>query len=394
MRQIPKYANRPITAKAYCLNSSSVVFQFSEGQKTADLIFMAVNMSDIARVAGVGKATVSLALRNDPRLREETRQHIQEVAGRLGYIPNAVVANLMAQLRASKNPKYQATLGLMNASTDPEALRTNHTFRSWTEGLAAHSAELGYGMDEFWLRDPKMDPSRLRQILRVRNIRGVIIAGVLEHREIPAKFDLLWEDLACVVIGIRPEKPALHFACNDQYSTAMHAAEELQRLGYRRPGLVIDPLIEENIDHRFTAGFYAGPTKFEARLPGFDFLPGRQREFEIWLRKHHPDVIVCTHPEIRGWLKDMGLKPPRDIGLIHLDLTREVEGWSGMKQSNHLVGAFGVDLVIGQLHRNEKGIPECPRCMMVESQWVPGTTVRRVPEVKKSGQKKISVNGS
>lgn len=345
-------------------------------------------MTDIARVAGVGKATVSLALRNDPRLREETRQHIQAVAGRLGYTPNAVVANLMAQLRASKNPKYQATLGILNASTDPEALRTNLTFRSWTEGLAAHSAELGYGMDEFWLRDPAMDPSRLRQILRVRNIRGVLIAGVLEHRELPAKFDSLWQDLACVVIGIRPEKPALHFACNDQFSTAMHAAEQLQQLGYRRPGLVIDPLIEENIDHRFTAGFYAGPPRFEENLPGFGFQSGKRHEFDAWLDRYRPDVIVCTHPVVRDWLSSRGLKCPDDIGLIHLDLTRELKGWSGMQQSNNLVGAFGVDLVIGQLHRNEKGIPDCPRCMMVESQWVPGTTVRKIEESAKPKGKK------
>lgn len=349
---------------------------------------MAVNMTDIARVAGVGKATVSLALRNDPRLREETRQHIQAVAGRLGYIPNAVVANLMAQLRASKNPKYQSTLALLNASTDPEALRTNLTFRTWTEGLQAHSAELGYGLDEFWLRDPGMEPTRLRQILRVRNIRGVIIAGVLEHREIPPKFDLLWNDLACVVVGVRPERPALHFACNDQFSTALHAAEQLQQLGYQRPGLAIDPTIEENIDHRFTAGFYAGPPKFSERIPGFDFQPGKRREFCDWLDRYHPDVVVCTHPEIREWITGHGLDCPGDIGLIHLDITRELEGWSGMKQSNHLVGAFAIDLLIGQLHRNEKGIPDCPRCMMVESFWVPGTTLRQAGAAKKNGARR------
>ncbi|MCX7869398.1 MAG: LacI family DNA-binding transcriptional regulator, partial [Terrimicrobiaceae bacterium] len=72
-------------------------------------------MSEIARAAGVGKATVSLALRDDPRLRPETRARIQRVARELGYQRNAVVANLMAQLRASRDPKFQATLALLNA---------------------------------------------------------------------------------------------------------------------------------------------------------------------------------------------------------------------------------------------------------------------------------------
>lgn len=229
---------------------------------------MGVNMTVIAREAGVGKATVSLALRNDPRLRLETRAKIQEIAERLGYQRNAVVANLMAQLRASKNPKYQATLGLINAAPDRNTLRTNTTFRQWVSGLNKHCKELGYEIDEFWLQDPTVDVQRLKRILPARNIRGVIITGVLENREISPKFDSLWQNLACVVVGVRPERPAFHFACNDQFSTAMHAAEELHQLGYRRPGLVIEAMIEANIDYRFSSGFYAGPPRFEERIPG------------------------------------------------------------------------------------------------------------------------------
>lgn len=334
------------------------------------------NMSAIAREAGVGKATVSLALRDDPRLRPETRRRIQEVADRMGYRANAVVSNLMAQLRASRNPKYQATLGIINASHVRDNLRRNTTFRSWTEGLVRHCSELGYGADEFWLHEPGLTPARLKEILRARNIRGVIIAGVLENRQLPPEFDMLWEDLACVVVGIRPERPALHFACNDQFSTAMHAAWELERLGYRRPGLVIDPAIEANIDHRFSAGFYAGSPPEDPRVPMLGFSAGGRRAFDAWLEKHRPDAVVCTHPEVRDWLEAGGRKCPEDIGLAHLDLTPDLEGWSGMNQNNNVVGAFAVDLVIGQLHRNETGIPELPKCMMIESRWVEGTTLR------------------
>src|SRR5277367_6472336 len=77
----------------------------------------APTMHEIAERAGVGKATVSLALRDDPRLRPETRRRIQKLAAKMGYRTNATVANLMAQLRASRTPKYQATLGLLNVSS-------------------------------------------------------------------------------------------------------------------------------------------------------------------------------------------------------------------------------------------------------------------------------------
>ena len=53
-------------------------------------------MQDIAKAAGVGKATVSLALRNDPRLRPQTCRRIQKIARQMGYRTNATIASLMA----------------------------------------------------------------------------------------------------------------------------------------------------------------------------------------------------------------------------------------------------------------------------------------------------------
>jgi len=344
---------------------------------------MGVNMSVIANEAKVGKATVSLALRNDPRLRPETCQRIQEIATRLGYVPNPIVANLMSQLRASKDPKYQATFGILNASKDRDALRTNPTFQAWTHGFISHCSELGYGADAFWLHEPGMQASGLLNILRTRNIQGVIIAGVEDHCELDPRFDALWTKLACVVMGLRPVRPPLHFVCNDQFSTAFRAAEHLAALGYRRPGLVLDPAVENNLDYRFSAGFYADTGKFEVKIPVFAFHSAAGPEFRDWIKTHNPDVVVGTYTEVESWLKPTSLQCPRDIGIVHLDLTRELEGWSGMKQNNHLVGAFAVDLLVSQIHRNEYGVPAAPRGMMVESHWVEGKTVRKATPVPK-----------
>jgi DNA-binding LacI/PurR family transcriptional regulator len=195
---------------------------------------------------------------------------------------------------------------------------------------------------------------------------------------LPEQFDDVWLDLACVVIGVRPERPALHFACNDQFSTALETAEQLSSRGYTRPGLAIAREIEEDVDYRFSAGFYGGRGKPEWRhaIPVFDFKPGDAKGFGKWFEKHAPDVVVTTHKEVRPWIEAAGKRIPQDVGLLHLDLTDELPGWSGMRQNNLLVGAAAIDLVVAQLHRNETGLPPFPKCVMVESNWVEGETLR------------------
>jgi hypothetical protein len=88
-------------------------------------------------------------------------------------------------------------------------------------------------------------------------------------------------------------------------------------------------------------------------------------------------VILCIHPEIREWLDGIRVRVPRATGLIHLDWSPELKDWAGVNQNSYLIGTAGVDLLIGQLHRNELGIPSFPKCMIIESSWVAGDTVRQ-----------------
>jgi DNA-binding LacI/PurR family transcriptional regulator len=49
-----------------------------------------MKLTDIARLAGVSKATASRALANSPLVREETRLRVQRIAKEHGYVPNAL----------------------------------------------------------------------------------------------------------------------------------------------------------------------------------------------------------------------------------------------------------------------------------------------------------------
>ncbi len=338
----------------------------------------APNMTTVAQAAGVGKATVSLALRNDPRLRPETCRRVQEVAESLGYKPNAVVANLMAQLRASRTPRYQATLALLNAAEDSELFRTVHTFAEWIRGARERAAQLGYGLDDIRLHEPGVPPQRLGSILESRGIRGCVIVGVLDHGELPAAFDGVWTRFACVVVGVRVTRPPLHFCCNDHFATAVQATEELLSRGFRRPGLVIEEAVDGLVDHRFSAGFHTGVRGLPAaaRIPVADFVRRDSARFKAWFQAHKPDAILTLHREVKEWLANLGAAVPRDVSLAHLDLEPALEGWAGMNQNNHLAGASALDVLVGQIHRNETGVPPFAKSVMIESSWVDGKSVR------------------
>lgn len=345
-------------------------------------------MQAVATAAGVGKATVSLALRNDPRLRPETRARIQALAEKMGYKPNAAVANLMAQLRASRTPKYQATLGLMNASKYPDALSGLHTFRDWTAGARRRASQLGYGIDEFWLNDPAIPPARLARILESRGIRGLVFAAMLDTGTLPAAMRDFWTRFAAVVVGVRSTAPAMHFACNDQYLTAMKAVEEVIRIGYKRPGLVISPQVDGHLEHRFSSGFWSGQQvlPIEHRLPAHPFNERDEHGFRAWFELCRPDVVLCLHKEVKSWIEKMGLRIPEQLGLAHLDRTEDLEGWAGMKQNNDLVGMAAIDMLVGQLHRNESGVPDFPKCILIQSTWRDGGTVRNAESSLPSGR--------
>lgn len=64
-------------------------------------------MRDIANKAGCHYSTVSLALRNHPRIAAETRERVQRAAAELGYRPDPMLAALNAY-RVMKQPPRQS----------------------------------------------------------------------------------------------------------------------------------------------------------------------------------------------------------------------------------------------------------------------------------------------
>ena len=331
----------------------------------------------LAKIAGVSKTTVSLCLHDHPRISPEVRLRIRRLAEEAGYRPNALVANLLAQLRSSKTSTYQSTLGLLCVAKDPSELETVPTFRSWIAGCRARATEQGYGFDQLWIYEPGISPDRLVTILDARNIRGLAVVGFYEGEAIPHEFDPIWRRSAAVAIGTRPVWPVIHFASNDQYVTVFRAVREIAKLGYRRLGLCLGNHVDDIIENKFTAGFSAAQKRLslEQDIPVFDLQPGARKLFALWLERYKPEVILTIHTEVREWVESLGLDVPGDIGLVQLDRSSETSEWAGMQQTSELIGRSAIDMVIGQIHRNESGLPPVQKSMLINSTWYSGATV-------------------
>ncbi len=339
-----------------------------------------VTLRSIAEIAGCSKNTVSLALRNDPQLPLHTRERIRKTAEKMGYQPDAVFSHLMAQLRLGQTAGFKAKLALVNAHRDPDALRTHPTIQTYVAGCANQANRLGYSFDNFWLHDSDLTASRWTRILNTRAIKGLIVVGLMHDNHLPEHLRAVWDQFPTVVTGVRTRKPALPFSCVDHFNLIRSAFEKAIDLGYHRPGLVIDEAIDRLVERRFSAGMLASQEDLREknRIPPFMGAQESQTKlpaFHQWFGRHKPDVIFTLYNDLVHWLKATDISVPRDVGIIQLDWCASHPQFAGMNQHNEVTGAAAVDMIVEQIHHNQKGLPAVSRARLIGSNWMDGPSV-------------------
>src|SRR6202030_45269 len=83
---------------------------------------------DIARDTGFHYSTVSLALRDHPRIPDSTKQLIREAAKALGYQPDAMLSALCAYRLRKRLPKEQTVIAWIANHRTRSGWRTS----AWT----------------------------------------------------------------------------------------------------------------------------------------------------------------------------------------------------------------------------------------------------------------------
>jgi LacI family transcriptional regulator len=331
-----------------------------------------VTMKTLAKAAGVSVSTVSLALRNHSRIPEATKLKIRELARQLNYKPNPKLSRFMASLRDS-NSQFMVNIGLVTPIVNPDRPELSRIFR----GVHDRSRELGYGFDEFPIVRGVGTEKRLEEVLATRNMDGVVFFPMLGGK---SSLNVRLTGLSAVAMGYSLVSPNLHRIAFDHFGGVTLAFQKLQEAGYARIGLCVRERANQSSRDAWLRGWYAhawetGATNPPRPLIGsiLDF-----REFETWFRKERPDVILAdgNANNLLEWLDKMGVDVPGEAGYASLHLSHHWSGISGLKQNDYLQGRIAVDALAQSIYLNEQGIPENPRTIIVNGQWVDGATTR------------------
>lgn len=349
-----------------------------------------VTLADVAREAGVHATTVSLALRNHSRLPLATRERIQALATRMGYAPDPMLRALVAyrgQVAERRDPPTLAYLTNWSTRLGWKKITAHPDFFA---GAEAKARELGYKLEHFWRGEPGLTDARLCQILRTRDIRGIILASHMLAQDSIKDFDWPW--FSAVKIDYYPHHPELHNVTNDQCSVVRLAVQRVVAAGYRRVGFIMHRGWNHSVDRLWSAGFLCE----QAELPPADHVPlllfpelepvdrwmndasphvsVSPELFGSWFRTYQPDVIITNQPFVREALAALRLRVPQDVALVDVFLANPDGTVAGVSQNHATVGEIALEILAGQLHHHKYGLPEIPTTTFVEGTWFDGAS--------------------
>ena len=135
------------------------------------------------------------------------------------------------------------------------------------------------------------------------------------------------------------------------------------------------------LENRFSAGYQSvfQGLKSTDQIPLVTLLNEDINQALIAISNERPDVIITNISELYDALKNEGCDIPGRLAFVHLDWHADsLNQIAGMRQNNRIVGSAGVDLVVGQLQKNETGYQDYPKVIQIESVWVDGPSVALV----------------
>ncbi len=332
-------------------------------------------LQDIAKRAGVGKATVSLALRNDPKISAATRERVRAVAEELNYRPDPALARIAAHRWRTREHPSDVTVAFVTTDhpwTKDEPLKVLRT------GATEQGERLGYHVEHFRLNQLP-GPEQLARVLFHRGIRGVL-AGPIFRDDFMERFP--WAEFVGVGCSLGYHQPPVNVVVSDFHHAIVRAWREAVDAGYRRIGVaLLRELQAVDLFDKVSAALFCQKRLYPEleAIPVQHFPLEDRTEFRTWVREHRPEVVLGFNDTVHWWLRESGVQVPDEIAFVSLDTEaeRKDDGTliSGMNPDYGFIGKTALGQLDILLRTNQQGIPERPLTVHVPSVWIAGETL-------------------
>ncbi len=317
-----------------------------------------ITLSEIATRAGVTKMTVSLALRNHPRISRSMRLRIQSIAKDVGY-ETSLVTRSLSQYHSNRVRFYGRIAWI--ASCTELGLQERAGASEMFAGARAHAKKLGFNFRS--LRS-EVGTTAVTEKIQDWNVEAVIIYSSSFSK---VKLDLPWDRLFAISIGTQLLQPKLHLVGEHAYQSMLACLRELRALNFHRIGFVLDKKSESRSRDYLAAYlseqfYFGGPSK----IPPLIFE--RFENLKSWVQRYKPTAVVVLGDEMNDYFRRLPLVLRRGIYPVSLCLTSKTG--SGIQPPFRKIGRTAVELLIQLIQHNDKGIPRQPGFHMIEGSWI------------------------
>jgi LacI family transcriptional regulator len=271
---------------------------------------MRVTSHDVARLAGVSQATVSRALRDDPKVSAETTRRVHEAAAQLGYVPSEA-GRALSSGRSRR-------VGLLVTDLD------NQFYAQMIAPAHRELERLGY---QLMLQTETGEDDTLAERLVANGLAGVILATSTLDSATPVR--LRDRSVPFVYFNRTVSLVEADATVVDPTSGYEVAVDRAVELGHRRVAAILGPENTSTGRSRETA-LRAALGRHNLDLPashvrrgGYDTDTGDRAMTELLALPSPPTVVFAGNDIVAiGALnaaKRAGLTAPRDVSVVGFD---------------------------------------------------------------------------
>jgi LacI family transcriptional regulator len=316
-----------------------------------------VTIKDVAQMANVSHTTVSRALNNKSRIRNETKEKILSIAKELDYQPNFIARSLVI--------KRTKTFGLVITTI------VNPFYNELAQGIEATARGLGYNIIFCSTHSNLSTEKQYIEMLQSKGVDGIIFSSA--HMEDPNIVTLTEEGFPIVLVNRRTYHPIvkekIDYVGVDNILGGFLAIEHLIKLGHKRIG-VIGGSSESSVGfERLEGGKRALETySLEQRDDYFlegDFLKeSGYRGGKQFLKMVEPPTAIFATNDYMALgayqaIMEEGIRVPEDIALIGFN-DIEFTAMKGIElttigQKKYEMGAVAVKTLVERIEGRKTG---------------------------------------